>query len=161
MAELIHTCYRVADLDRSIAFYEKLGMEEVGRIPIRDEAINVFMGLPGDGPRLELTYNVGHDEPYEIGTGYGHIAITMGDMDAALERLAGSGSSRSVRLHRRRGRPAPLLRSRSGRLPGRADRVGRHLIQAWPNRPEIQCGNRLPGLWEGSRTLRATASRKP
>ena len=89
--ELIHTCYRVTDLDRSIAFYEKLGMEEVGRIPIRDEAINVFMGLPGDGPRLELTYNIGRDEPYEIGTGYGHIAITVPDIDAALERLAGLG----------------------------------------------------------------------
>jgi lactoylglutathione lyase len=78
----------VADLDRSIAFYEKLGMEEIGRIPIRDEAINVFMGLPGDGPRLELTYNVGREEPYEIGTGYGHIAITVDDMEATLERLA-------------------------------------------------------------------------
>jgi lactoylglutathione lyase len=86
--ELIHTCYRVTDLDRSIAFYEKLGLEEIGRIPIRDEAINVFMGLPGDGPRLELTYNIGRDEPYEIGTGYGHIAITVPDIDAALERLA-------------------------------------------------------------------------
>jgi lactoylglutathione lyase len=91
VAELIHTCYRVADLDRSVAFYEKLGMEEIGRVPIRDEAINVFMGLPGDGPRLELTYNIGRDEPYEIGTGYGHIAITVGDMDATLERLAGVG----------------------------------------------------------------------
>jgi lactoylglutathione lyase len=89
--ELIHTCYRVADLDRSIAFYENLGMEEIGRIPIRDEAINVFMGLPGDGPRLELTYNIGRDEPYEIGTGYGHIAITIADMDATLERLAAVG----------------------------------------------------------------------
>jgi lactoylglutathione lyase len=89
--ELIHTCYRVADLDRSIAFYEKLGLEEIGRIPIRDEAINVFMGLAGDGPRLELTYNIGHDEPYEIGTGYGHIAITVDDMGATLERLASLG----------------------------------------------------------------------
>jgi lactoylglutathione lyase len=89
--ELIHTCYRVRDLDRSIAFYEKLGMEEIGRIPIRDEAINVFMGLPGDGPRLELTYNIGRDEPYEIGTGYGHIAITVADMEATLERLASVG----------------------------------------------------------------------
>ena len=87
MPELIHTCYRVTDLDRSIAFYEKLGMEEVGRIPIRDEAINVFMGLPGDGPRLELTYNIGHEGPYEIGTGYGHIAITVADIEATLERL--------------------------------------------------------------------------
>ena len=91
VGELIHTCYRVLDLDRSIAFYEKLGMEEVGRIPIRDEAINVFMGLPDDGPRLELTYNIGREEPYEVGTGYGHIAITVGDMDGALERLAGLG----------------------------------------------------------------------
>jgi lactoylglutathione lyase len=91
VAELIHTCYRVTDLDRSVAFYENLGMEEVGRIPIRDEAINVFMGLPDDGPRLELTYNIGRDEPYEIGTGYGHIAITVSDMDATLERLAGLG----------------------------------------------------------------------
>jgi lactoylglutathione lyase len=87
--ELIHTCYRVTDLDRSIAFYEKLGMEEIRRVPIRDEAINVFMGLPGDGPRLELTYNIGRDEPYDIGTGYGHIAITVTDIRAALERLAG------------------------------------------------------------------------
>ena len=91
MPELIHTCYRVADLDRSVAFYEKLGMEEVGRIPIRDEAINVFMGLPGDTTHLELTYNIGRDEPYEIGTGYGHIAITVDDMDATLERLAALG----------------------------------------------------------------------
>jgi lactoylglutathione lyase len=88
---LIHTCYRVLDLDRSIEFYEKLGMEEVGRIPIRDEAINVFMGLPEDGPRLELTYNIGREEPYEVGTGYGHIAITVDDMDAALEGLAAVG----------------------------------------------------------------------
>jgi lactoylglutathione lyase len=89
--KLIHTCYRVLDLDRSIGFYEKLGLEEIGRIPIRDEAINVFMGLPDDGPRLELTYNVGRAEPYEVGTGYGHIAITVEDMDATLERLAAAG----------------------------------------------------------------------
>ena len=49
MPELIHTCYRIGDIDRSVAFYEALGFEEVGRMPIRDEAINVFMGLPGDG----------------------------------------------------------------------------------------------------------------
>jgi lactoylglutathione lyase len=59
MAQLLHTCYRIGDIDRSVAFYEALGFEEVRRMPIRDEAINVFMGLPGDGPRLELTYNHG------------------------------------------------------------------------------------------------------
>jgi lactoylglutathione lyase len=48
------------------------------------------MGLPGDDDRLELTYNFGVDS-YEIGTAYGHIAITVDDMDATLERLAGQG----------------------------------------------------------------------
>ena len=91
MAELVHTCYRVLDLERSVPFYEKLGLEEMRRVPIRDEAINVFMGLPGDGARLELTYNIGRDESYEIGTGYGHIAISVDDLDSTLERLAESG----------------------------------------------------------------------
>lgn len=91
MAELIHTCYRITDIDRSISFYEKLGLEEVGRIPIRDEATNVFMGLPGDGPRLELTFNHGQTDPYDLGTGYGHIAITVDDMDGALQSLAADG----------------------------------------------------------------------
>ena len=90
---LIHTCYRILEIDRSVAFYEALGFEEKRRAPIRDEAINVFMGLPEDGdePRLELTFNIGRDEPYEIGTGYGHIAITTADLDATLERLAAQG----------------------------------------------------------------------
>ena len=88
--ELIHTCYRITDIDRSVAFYEALGFEERGRMPIRDEAINVFMGLPGDGDRLELTYNFGVDS-YEIGTGYGHIAVTVDDLDSTLARLAEQG----------------------------------------------------------------------
>jgi lactoylglutathione lyase len=90
MSELIHTCYRIGDIDRSVAFYQALGFEEVGRIPIRDEAINVFMGLPGDGPRLELTYNHGVDG-YDLGTGYNHIAVTVDDLDARLEELKGQG----------------------------------------------------------------------
>jgi lactoylglutathione lyase len=89
---LIHTCYRITDVDRSVEFYEALGFEEIGRIPIRDEAINVFMNMPGDGdmPRLELTYNFGVDS-YELGTGYGHIALSVEDIDGTLERLAKVG----------------------------------------------------------------------
>ena len=90
MASYLHTCYRIGDIDRSVAFYEKLGFEERARMPIRDEAINVFMGLPGEDPRLELTYNHGVDS-YELGTGYNHIAVTADDLDATLERLAGEG----------------------------------------------------------------------
>jgi lactoylglutathione lyase len=88
--ELLHTCYRITDVDRSVAFYTALGFEERRRMPIRDEAINVFMGLPGDGDRLELTYNFGV-ESYDVGTGYGHIAISVADMEETLARLAEQG----------------------------------------------------------------------
>ena len=88
--ELLHTCYRITDVDRSVAFYTGLGFEERRRMPIRDEAINVFMGLPGDGDRLELTYNFGV-ESYDVGTGYGHIAISVADMEETLARLAEQG----------------------------------------------------------------------
>jgi lactoylglutathione lyase len=89
---LIHTCYRITDIDRSVGFYNALGFREIGRIPIRDEAINVFMGLPDDGPepRLELTYNFGVDS-YDLGTGYNHIAITTQDLDGTLEQLKEQG----------------------------------------------------------------------
>lgn len=92
MAAWLHTCYRIGEIDRSVAFYNALGFEEVGRMPIGDEAINVFMNIPGDGemPRLELTYNFGVDS-YELGTGYNHIAITAGNLDETLERLASQG----------------------------------------------------------------------
>jgi lactoylglutathione lyase len=89
---LIHTCYRITDIDRSVAFYEALGFREIGRLPIKDEAVNVFMNQPGDGdmPRLELTYNFGVDS-YDVGTGYGHIAITSDDLDGTLAKLAEQG----------------------------------------------------------------------
>ena len=86
----LHTCYRIGDIDRSVAFYEKLGFQESGRMPIGDEAINVFMNMPGEDPVLELTYNHGVDS-YELGTAYGHIAITAEDLDGTLEQLAGQG----------------------------------------------------------------------
>jgi lactoylglutathione lyase len=90
MARFLHTCYRIGDIDRSVAFYEKLGFEETRRMPIGEEAINVFMALPGEEPRLELTYNHGVDS-YELGTGYNHIALIVDDLDATLARLAAEG----------------------------------------------------------------------
>jgi lactoylglutathione lyase len=90
MPALIHTCYRITDIDRSVAFYNALGFEESGRFQLPDGATNVFMGLPDDGARLELTYNPGV-ESYDIGTGYGHIAVTANDLDGALAALSGQG----------------------------------------------------------------------
>jgi lactoylglutathione lyase len=88
--ELIHTCYRITDPERSVAFYEALGFEKRRELPIRDEAVNIFMGLPGDADRLELTHNFGVDS-YELGTGYGHIAVAVDDIEATLARLAEQG----------------------------------------------------------------------
>jgi lactoylglutathione lyase len=90
MTELIHTCYRIGEIDRSVAFYEALGFEERRRMDLPDGATNVFMGLPGDGDRLELTKNPGVDS-YDLGDGYNHIAIAAADLDGSLEALAGQG----------------------------------------------------------------------
>jgi lactoylglutathione lyase len=86
--ELVHTCYRIGDPAKSIAFYEALGFEKRRELSIRDEAVNYFLGVPGaDGPELELTYNFGVPG-YEIGSGYGHIAVRVDDLEQTLEQLA-------------------------------------------------------------------------
>jgi lactoylglutathione lyase len=87
--ELIHTCYRITEPERSVNFYEALGFEKRRELPIREEAVNYFLGIPGkDAPELELTYNFETPEGgYDIGTGYGHIALTVDDLDEALSRL--------------------------------------------------------------------------
>jgi lactoylglutathione lyase len=90
MPELIHTCYRIGNIDRSVAFYEALGFEERRRMDLPDGAINVFMGIPGDGDRLELTWNPGV-ESYDLGTGYNHIALTVPSLQGTLDELAKSG----------------------------------------------------------------------
>jgi lactoylglutathione lyase len=94
MAKFLHTMYRITDPERSRAFYEALGMESRRDLPIvRDgalEATNYFFGFSGQGEELELTFN--HDgRTYELGTGYGHIAIGVDDLDATLARLAEQG----------------------------------------------------------------------
>ena len=89
--ELIHTCYRVTDPEKSVAFYEALGLEMRRKLPIRDEAMNYFLGIPGKPmPELELTHNFGVDS-YELGTAYGHIALTVENMEETLAQLAEQG----------------------------------------------------------------------
>jgi lactoylglutathione lyase len=86
----VHTNVRVRDIDDSLRFYEALGFERRGRLQF-DSAYNVYLGLPGDGDTLELTVNEGREEPYDLGSGYGHIALEVEDLDALLERLAAQG----------------------------------------------------------------------
>ena len=94
MARYLHTMYRITDPERSRAFYEALGLELRRESPIvrggELEATNYFFGVPGQEEELELTLN--HDgRTYELGTGYGHIALGVEDLDGTLERLAAQG----------------------------------------------------------------------
>ena len=94
MARYLHTMVRITDPERSRAFYEALGMEFRRDLDIvRDgqlEATNYFFGFTGQEEELELTFN--HDgRAYDLGTGYGHVAIGVGDLDGTLARLAEQG----------------------------------------------------------------------
>jgi lactoylglutathione lyase len=88
--QFVHTNVRVRDIDASLAFYEALGFERRGRLQF-DGAYNIYLGLPGDGDTLELTVNEGRGEPYDLGSGYGHVALAVENLDGLLARLAERG----------------------------------------------------------------------
>jgi len=82
MMRILHTMLRVGDLDRSIAFYtEVLGMKLLRRNDYPDGKFTLaFVGFQDEkeGAVIELTYNWGVDR-YDLGSGYGHIAIEVDD----------------------------------------------------------------------------------
>jgi len=86
----MHTCVRVRDPEASQRFYEALGFEPRGRLNF-DSAYNLYMGLPGGGDVLELTVNRGREEPYDLGTGYNHMALAVDDIATTLGRLEDVG----------------------------------------------------------------------
>lgn len=90
----LHTMVRITDPQKSRAVYEALGMELRRDMDIvrneELEATNYFFGFPGDAAELELTFN--HDgRTYELGTGYGHIAVGVEDINETLGRLKEHG----------------------------------------------------------------------
>jgi lactoylglutathione lyase len=94
MTRYLHTMYRITDPQKSRAFYEALGMEFRRDMDIvrggEKEATNYFFGVPGQEEELELTLN--HDgRTYDLGTGYGHIALAVDDLDETLEQLKSQG----------------------------------------------------------------------
>jgi lactoylglutathione lyase len=94
MAEFLHTMVRITDPERSRAFYEALGFEfERDMDIVRNgevEATNYFYGLGDHRSVLELTFN--HDgRTYDLGSGYGHIALAVDDLQASLATLAQQG----------------------------------------------------------------------
>jgi lactoylglutathione lyase len=94
MSRYLHTMYRITDPAKSRAFYEALGMEFHRESPIvrngELEATLYFFRFPGQDEELELTFN--HDgSTYDLGTGYGHIAIGVDDLNATLTALKKQG----------------------------------------------------------------------
>ncbi len=89
-ARYVHTCIRVRDIDSSTEFYRRLGFEPRGRLNFAS-AYNVYLGLPGGGDVLELTVNVGREDPYDLGEGYNHMALEVDDLDGLLAQLAEAG----------------------------------------------------------------------
>ena len=94
MAEFLHTMVRITDPEKSRAFYEALGFRfERDMEIVRDgelEATNYFYGIGDHESVLELTFN--HDgRTYDLGTGYGHIAVSVDDLAASLADLEEQG----------------------------------------------------------------------
>ena len=91
---LLHTMLRVGDLDRSIAFYtEVLGMQLLRRHDYPEGKFTLaFVGFQdeAEGAVIELTHNWGV-ESYELGNGYGHIALEVPDAYAACEAIKARG----------------------------------------------------------------------
>jgi lactoylglutathione lyase len=94
MSRLLHTMLRVGDLDRSVAFYtQALGMKELRRRDVPDGKYTlVFVGYAEENEQavIELTYNYGVDR-YDLGTAYGHIALGVPDIRAAVEGVREAG----------------------------------------------------------------------
>lgn len=91
MARAIHSMIRVLDLDASVAFYrDAFGLELVERLDFDDFTLAYLRNDESDF-ELELTWNHDQREPYAHGSGYGHLAVTVEDLEAEHARLAGLG----------------------------------------------------------------------
>jgi len=83
---------RVKDLEKSIEFYKELGFVESRRKDFPDNKFTlVYLKLEETDYELELTYNYDQEEDYEIGNGYGHIAISHKDIKEFREELSSKG----------------------------------------------------------------------
>ncbi len=95
MASYLHTMVRVRNLDASIAFYKLLGMHKLRRRDVPEgEYTLVFIGYADNAAgqaEIELTYNWGKDEGYEVGTGFGHFAVGVPDVAATVEAVRAGG----------------------------------------------------------------------
>ena len=91
MAKAIHSMIRVLDEDRSVAFYDTaFGLKIAERLDFDDFTL-VYLSNAESGFELELTVNKGQTEPYDLGNGYGHFAVSVEDLNAEHARFEAEG----------------------------------------------------------------------
>lgn len=91
MAKAIHSMVRVLDEARSIAFYETaFGLAVADRLDFPDFTL-VYMSNPEQEFEVELTINKDRTEPYDLGDGYGHLAVSVDDLEAEHRRFEAAG----------------------------------------------------------------------
>ncbi len=95
MSRYLHTMIRVKDLDKSVGFYTKLlQMKEIRRREVPGGRYTLaFVGY-GENPEqaeLELTYNWDQEKPYDVGNGFGHLAVGVPDVAEACAHVRAGG----------------------------------------------------------------------
>lgn len=86
--KMLHTCIRVKDLEASLKFYkEALGLVETRRKEFPENKFDlIYLANEIGGYEVELTYNYDVEKPYELGNGYGHMAIGVEDLEGMRDK---------------------------------------------------------------------------
>lgn len=91
MAKAIHSMIRVLDEARSLDFYKRaFGLVVADRLDFSDFTL-IYLSNSEQSFELELTVNKGQSEPYDLGNGYGHFAVSVDDLDAEHARFEAEG----------------------------------------------------------------------
>ena len=91
MAKAIHSMIRVIDEDRSVAFYKTaFGLDVADRLDFSEFTL-VYLSNSETEFEVELTVNKGRTEPYDLGDGYGHLAVSVENLEAEHARLTEAG----------------------------------------------------------------------
>jgi len=93
--QMIHSCIRVMNLEKSEKFYrDALGFEVVRRKEYPEHKFSLsYLKSTGSDFELELTWNYDQAVPYELGNGYSHLAVRVADLEASHQRHAEMGLS--------------------------------------------------------------------
>ena len=93
MARMIHSMIRVRDEAASVRFYDTaFGLKVADRL-VFDSFTLIYLSNAEQTFELELTVNHDRTTPYDLGDGYGHLAVSVADVDAEHARLAAAGLS--------------------------------------------------------------------